>query len=39
MERSKALFFYLDGHPAVRTAAIGAYMLVMCLLLVGLVWA
>jgi hypothetical protein len=38
MEHSKALFSYLDGHPGVRIAALGTYMLVMCLLLVGLAW-
>jgi hypothetical protein len=38
MEQSKALFAYLDRHPGVRTAALGTYMMVMCLLLVGLAW-
>jgi hypothetical protein len=38
MERSKALFAYLDCHPGVRTAAIGTYMMAMCLLLAGLAW-
>jgi len=38
MDRAANLFSYLDRHPGVRTAALGTYMIVMCLLLVGLAW-
>jgi hypothetical protein len=38
MDRVANLFSYLDRHPGVRTAALGTYMMVMCLLLVGLAW-
>jgi hypothetical protein len=39
MERSKAIFAFVDRHPNLRTAVLATYMLVNCLLLVALAWS